>query len=99
MSIRISQIVVTIIMYEKVDFNSVADVPLSFILCVLYQVKNVYIRLLYTCYVDCGLDNKETFAKDHMWTLFNSTLTDITKVLLYLHTYNTPTYTPTSPYV
>ena len=37
----------------------------------------MYIRLLY---VDCGLDNKETFAKEHMWTLFNSTLTDITKV-------------------
>ena len=44
------------------------------------QVKNVYIRLLYSCYVDCGLDNKETFAKDHMWSLFNSCCTDITKV-------------------
>ena len=44
------------------------------------QVKNVYIRLLYTCYVDCGLDNKETFAKDHMWSLFNSSCADITKV-------------------
>jgi inositol 1,4,5-triphosphate receptor type 1 len=45
------------------------------------QVKNVYIRLLYTCYVDCGLDNKETFAKDHMWSLFNSSCADITKIV------------------
>ena len=40
----------------------------------------MYVKLLYHCYVDSGLDNKETFAKDHMWTLFNSALKDIEKV-------------------
>ena len=44
------------------------------------QVKNVYVKLLYNCYVDSGLDNKETFAKDHMWTLFKSAVKDIDKV-------------------
>ena len=44
------------------------------------QVKNVYVRLLYNCYVDSGLDNKEMFAKDHMWTLFTSSITDIDRV-------------------
>ena len=44
------------------------------------QVKNVYVRFLYHCYIDTEVDNKETFTKEHVWELFKSFLVDIAKV-------------------
>ena len=46
------------------------------------QVKNVYVRFLYHCYIDTEVDNKETFTKEHVWELFKSFLVDIAKVSL-----------------
>ena len=57
------------------------------------QVKNVYVRFLYHCYIDTEVDNKETFTKEHVWELFKSFLVDIAKVslmfCLWLGTVNT----------
>ena len=47
---------------------------------VCVQVKNVYVRFLYHCYIDTEVDNKETFTKEHVWELFKSFLVDIAKV-------------------
>ena len=44
------------------------------------QVKNVYVRFLFHCYIDTEVDNKETFTKEHIWELFKSFLVDIAKV-------------------
>ena len=49
-------------------------------MCICAQVKNVYVRFLYHCYIDTEVDNKETFTKEHVWELFKSFLVDIAKV-------------------
>ena len=53
-------------------------------MCICAQVKNVYVRFLYHCYIDTEVDNKETFTKEHVWELFKSFLVDIAKVSFFI---------------
>uniref|UniRef100_A0A8C4RCA7 Uncharacterized protein n=1 Tax=Eptatretus burgeri TaxID=7764 RepID=A0A8C4RCA7_EPTBU len=44
------------------------------------EVKVAYVNFLHHCYVDTEVEMKEIYTSNHMWTLFESFLVDISRV-------------------
>uniref|UniRef100_UPI00358E7F93 inositol 1,4,5-trisphosphate-gated calcium channel ITPR1-like n=1 Tax=Myxine glutinosa TaxID=7769 RepID=UPI00358E7F93 len=70
--------------YTEIKCNSL--LPLEDIVRVLThedcipEVKVAYVNFLHHCYVDTEVEMKEIYTSNHMWTLFESFLVDISQV-------------------